>query len=131
MHHLHSWHLTDDSLDWAIQNSPESVIRYDASIRETERKHVLRLSDTTHRIKTNAFDIFDGSIIVRNSDALIRRDFSPVSRQGIRKFIQLRDTLRVLYDAQLPVPSRWAEATPGIEPLSSPTGFGSLTRCAL
>jgi len=94
-------HLTDELLDSAIQNLPENVIRYDASIREIEPDQVLRLSNSTHRIKNNAFDIVEGSIVVRNGDALMRPDFSPVSRQRIHKFIQLRDTLRGLYNAQL------------------------------
>ncbi len=62
---------------------------------------MLRLSDTTHHIKNNAFDVVEGFIVVRNGDALTRPDFSPVFRQRIHKFIQLRDTLRGLYDAQL------------------------------
>ena len=94
-------HLTDELLDSAIQNLPENVIRYDGSIRETEPEQVLRLADTTHQIKNNAFGIADGFIVVRNGDVLTRPDFSPVSRQRIHKFIQLRDTLRGLYNAQL------------------------------
>ncbi len=94
-------HLTEAQLDGAISQLPANVINYDRSLHQAPPEDVIKDSALTEKIKNGAFGLDNGSIVVRNGPGLIRPDFSPVSRQRIRAFIQLRDTLRSLYSAQL------------------------------
>jgi N12 class adenine-specific DNA methylase len=94
-------HLTQEQLDSAIAHLPANVITYDQSLHEVPPSEIIKHSAATQRIKNGAFDVVDGSIVVRNGDVLTRPDFSPVSRKRIHAFIELRDTLRGLYSAQL------------------------------